>query len=59
VLEPFLTALVAFGISYTVLNLIEIWIHRLRHNPDKRYRWGVWTFAILLSMYAFAVTLGR
>jgi uncharacterized BrkB/YihY/UPF0761 family membrane protein len=57
--EPILVALVVFGVSYIGLLGVEKAIHRLTHNPDQSYRLGVWTFAILLALYAYTTSLGR
>lgn len=58
-MKPFLSAVIVFGVSFAVLNLIEIKLHKLTKNKDKSYRWGVWTFSILLAIYTFITALGR
>ncbi|MFI5240092.1 MAG: hypothetical protein ACHQUB_00030 [Candidatus Saccharimonadia bacterium] len=54
-----ISALVVFLIVLGVLSVIERIIHKLRHNPDKDYRWGVWLFAILAGLYVFVTALGH
>lgn len=50
---------VVFVVVWLGLSLVEALIHRLRHNPDKDYRWGVWLFSILAGVYTFVTSLGR
>lgn len=54
-----LAALIAFGLSFMALTLVDLLIHRLTKNPDKSYKWGVWTFSILAALWAFITNLGR
>lgn len=58
-MKPFLIALIFFGSSFIVLNLVEMWIHKRTKNKDKSYRWGVWTFSILIAAWAYFTSLGR
>lgn len=52
-------ALAIFVIVFSGLSVIEAGIHKLRHNPDTSYHWGVWLFSILAAAYAFVTSLGR
>lgn len=52
-------ALVVFVVVFAILSFIEWLFHRLRHNPDTSYRWGVWLFAILAGLYIFINNLGH
>lgn len=58
-LEPAGLALIVFAASFAGLMGLEKLIHWLTKNPDKNYRWGVWTFSILAAAYTFATSLGR
>lgn len=52
-------AAMAFIVSFFGLNLVEVQIHKLTKNKDKSYRIGVWVFAVLIAVYAFATSFGR
>jgi hypothetical protein len=52
-------ALLAFGVSLVVLDIIERWWHERQHDHSRYYRWGVWVFASLIGLYAFITSIGR
>ncbi len=52
-------SVVVFAVVFVALDWAEKQIHRLRHNPDTSYRWGVWVFALLASIYSLITSLGR
>ncbi len=58
-MRPFLSALIAFGVSFTALLVVEQLIHKFTKNPDKSYRWGVWVFSALIAIYTYVSSLGR
>lgn len=58
-MRSILSALIAFGLSYAILTIFEVNLHRITKNKDKSYRWGVWTFSILIAIYTYLTSLGR
>jgi hypothetical protein len=56
---PVLWAVAVFTLVFLVLSVVEKVIHRLRNNPDTNYRWGVWLFSVLASLYALIDSIGR
>lgn len=54
-----LAGLLVFGGVFVALMAAEWLIHRIYHDHDRSYRWGVWTFAILAGVWAFFSDLGR
>ncbi len=56
---PALAAIAVTALTYGILSVVEILYHRLRHNQDRTYWWGVWVFAILAGLYTFVNSLGR
>lgn len=58
-LQALLSGLAVFAAAVLILLAVEKLIHRLTHNPDVSYRWGVWLFAGLAGIYAFLSSLGR
>jgi Ni/Fe-hydrogenase subunit HybB-like protein len=57
-LRALIAALIVFAVTLAILMLVERYVHKLVHNPYKNYEWGVWLFAILLSVYTFVTNLG-
>ncbi len=57
--QALISALIVFLVSFVVLIGAEKLIHKLTKNPDKSYRWGIWTFAILIAVYTYLTSLGR
>lgn len=58
-MRPILSALIAFGLSFAILTIAEVQIHKRTKNKDKSYRWGVYTFSILIAIYTYLTSLGR
>ncbi len=52
-------AVIVGTVSFVALDQGERWLHRRRHNKDTSYRWGVWLFTALITIYAFVTSLGR
>jgi hypothetical protein len=57
--QPIFAGAVVFAGSFVVLSIIEKIIHRITHNPDVSYKWGVWTFSLLAAAWAVFTSLGR
>jgi Ni/Fe-hydrogenase subunit HybB-like protein len=57
--KALVTAVGVFVVVLAGLMLAEKLIHRLTHNHDRNYRWGVWLFALLAAVYAYLTSLGR
>jgi hypothetical protein len=58
-LKALAAATLALAISVPVLLGGERLIHRLTHNPDRSYRWGVGLFSVLIAGWVFLTNLGR
>lgn len=56
---PLLAAIAVAALTYGVLSVIEILYHRLLHNQNRTYWWGVWVFSLLAGIYTFINSLGR
>lgn len=51
--------LITFAATFIVAMAAEKLLHKVAHNPDRNYRWGVWVFAILAGAWAAFTNLGR
>jgi predicted tellurium resistance membrane protein TerC len=58
-LEPLGAAIVVFCVVFLILEGIEYAWHRLMHNPDHSYQWGVWLFSVLAAVFTFINDIGR
>lgn len=58
-LEPVITALAVFTLTFFVLRGAEWLYHQWRHTKDWSPHWGSWVFALLLAGYALISALGR
>ena len=58
-IQAIVAALLVFVLTALLLSLVEGWIHHLIKNSSKNYRWGVYVFATLLAIWAFATSIGR
>lgn len=57
--QAIVAALVVFVVTFVVVMAAEKLLHKISHNPDRNYRWGVWVFAGLAAIYTFISNLGR
>lgn len=58
-IQPIISALIVFAVSFGGLMLVEKLIHIVTKNPDKSYRWGFWAFSILIALYVYIENIGR
>lgn len=57
--QALVAALVVFVAAFVVVMAAEKLLHKISHNPDRNYRWGVWAFAALAAIWTFISNLGR
>lgn len=58
-MDALLAAGLAFVLSFIVLSLVLLVVHKLTKNADRSYLWGVLIFALLAALYAYSTSVGR
>ena len=58
-LEPVITAIITFVVTFLVLRAVEWLYHKILKTKDWSPHWGSWLFAILFALFALVSSLGR